>query len=126
MKILLVNRFFGGAQIPTGRMAEDVARVLVDDGHEVTALASCGVYEGAAQARDRGTERPKDEETKRQPEGGGLRPETGDRLHSNQLTLDDRTAECCVAAGDRSLGRPSVGWRIANSGWRRSEDRKQL
>jgi hypothetical protein len=70
MKILIVNRFFGGAQIPTGRMAEDVARVLVEGGHEVTALASTGTYagaekraqhgacsmehEGAAQARDTG------------------------------------------------------------------------
>lgn len=50
MRILIVNRFFGGAQIPTGRMAEDVARVLVESGHEVTALASSGAYEGAAQA----------------------------------------------------------------------------
>ncbi|MFM6129659.1 MAG: hypothetical protein ACKPBV_13135 [Sphaerospermopsis kisseleviana] len=47
MKILIVNRFFGGAQIPTGRMAEDVARVLVESGHEVTALASTGTYAGA-------------------------------------------------------------------------------
>ena len=46
MKILIVNRFFGGAQIPTGRMAEDVARVLVEEGHEVTALASTGEYVG--------------------------------------------------------------------------------
>jgi colanic acid biosynthesis glycosyl transferase WcaI len=52
MKILIVNRFFGGAQIPTGRMAEDVARVLAESGHDVTALASSGAYEGAAQARD--------------------------------------------------------------------------
>ena len=53
MKILIVNRFFGGAQIPTGRMAEDVARVLAEEGHEVTALASSGEYVGAvAQALD--------------------------------------------------------------------------
>ena len=50
MKILIVNRFFGGAQIPTGRMAEDVARVLVEGGHEVTALASSGEYDGAARS----------------------------------------------------------------------------
>ena len=48
MRVLIVNRFFGGAQIPTGRMAEDVARVLVAAGHEVTALASSGEYVGAA------------------------------------------------------------------------------
>ena len=47
MKILIVNRFFGGAQIPTGRMAEDVARLLVEAGHEVVALASTGTYAGA-------------------------------------------------------------------------------
>ena len=52
MKILIVNRFFGGAQIPTGRMAEDVARVLVAAGHEVTALASSGEYVGAARRAD--------------------------------------------------------------------------
>ncbi len=63
MKILIVNRFFGGAQIPTGRMAEDVARVLVAGGHEVTALASSGAYEGAAQAVDQETKRPKDQKT---------------------------------------------------------------
>jgi glycosyltransferase involved in cell wall biosynthesis len=54
VKILIVNRFFGGAQIPTGRMAEDVGRLLAESGHEVTALASSGAYEGAAQARDTG------------------------------------------------------------------------
>ncbi|MFM8887854.1 MAG: hypothetical protein ACKOKC_15750 [Chthoniobacterales bacterium] len=52
MKILIVNRFFGGAQIPTGRMAEDVARVLVEAGHEVVALASSGEYVGAARRAD--------------------------------------------------------------------------
>jgi hypothetical protein len=52
MKILIVNRFFGGAQIPTGRMAEDVARLLVEEGHEVTALASTGEYVGAARRAD--------------------------------------------------------------------------
>ena len=91
MKILIVNRFFGGAQIPTGRMAEDVAHVLVEAGHEVTALASTGTYSGAekqaqhgawsiehggnAPARDQQSERltdqetkrPKEEKTKRQP-----------------------------------------------------------
>jgi hypothetical protein len=55
MKILIVNRFFGGAQIPTGRMAEDVARVLVECGHEVTALASTGTYSGAEKQPQHGT-----------------------------------------------------------------------
>jgi len=54
VKILLVNRFFGGAQIPTGRMAEDVARVLVEGGHEVTALASTGTYAGAEKRAEHG------------------------------------------------------------------------
>ena len=52
MKILIVNRFFGGAQIPTGRMAEDVARVLVERGHEMTVLASSGEYVGASRRAD--------------------------------------------------------------------------
>jgi hypothetical protein len=52
---MIVNRFFGGAQIPTGRMAEDVARVLVECGHEVTALASTGTYSGAEKQPQHGT-----------------------------------------------------------------------
>ena len=36
MRILLVNRFFGGKQVPTGRMAEDVAEELIRLGHSVT------------------------------------------------------------------------------------------
>jgi hypothetical protein len=52
VKILIVNRFFGGAQIPTGRMAEDVALKLVEAGHQVTALASSGEYVGAARRAD--------------------------------------------------------------------------
>ena len=90
MKVLIVNRFFGGAQIPTGRMAEDLGRLLVDGGHEVVALASSGEYAGAvAQARDQESKRPKDEKTSEQrtecgdrraemgsPQGGALRVET--------------------------------------------------
>ncbi|MFM8809566.1 MAG: hypothetical protein ACKOJB_11830, partial [Chthoniobacterales bacterium] len=49
---MIVNRFFGGAQIPSGRLAEDVARVLVEAGHEVVALASSGEYVGAARRAD--------------------------------------------------------------------------
>ena len=67
MKVLIVNRFFGGAQIPTGRMAEDVARRLVEEGHEVVALASSGEYAGAvAQALDQEDKRPKDEKAAEQ------------------------------------------------------------
>jgi hypothetical protein len=40
-----------------------VGRLLAESGHEVTALASSGAYEGAAEARDQETKRPKDEET---------------------------------------------------------------
>ena len=47
MKILIANRFFGGEQIPTGRMARDAAQELVRMGHEVTALTSGGQYDGA-------------------------------------------------------------------------------
>ena len=46
MKSLVVNRFFGGGQIPTGRMARDAALELVRQGHEVTALTSGGQYNG--------------------------------------------------------------------------------
>jgi colanic acid biosynthesis glycosyl transferase WcaI len=51
VRILLVNRFLGGAQIPTGRMLLDVARRLEAAGHNVTVLASAGRYGGAAEAR---------------------------------------------------------------------------
>ena len=54
MKILIVNRFFGGAQIPTGRMAEDVGRLLAHAGHEVCALASSGTYAGAEKQAQHG------------------------------------------------------------------------
>lgn len=58
MRVLIVNRFFGGGQIPTGRMAEDVARVLLEAGHDVVALASSGEYAGAvSQAREQAARR---------------------------------------------------------------------
>jgi len=47
MRILLVNRFCGGAQVPTGRMLGDVADELAAAGHEVTVLTSTGRYSGA-------------------------------------------------------------------------------
>lgn len=48
MRILLVNRFYGGAHVPTGRMLHDVARQLEAMGHEVTVLTSSGHYDGTA------------------------------------------------------------------------------
>lgn len=44
VKVLLVNRFFGGSQVPTGRMLLDVARELKRSGHEVEVLTSSGRY----------------------------------------------------------------------------------
>ena len=90
MKILIVNRFFGGAQIPTGRMAEDVARVLVAAGHEVTALASTGTYAGAEKrARDQELKRLKDEKTSEQrPEFGDRRSEMGS-AQSGELRVEE-------------------------------------
>lgn len=43
-RILLVNRFFGGEQTPTGRMLHDVARELAARGHAVEVLTSAGAY----------------------------------------------------------------------------------
>ena len=40
VRVLLVNRFFGGSQTPTGRMLHDVAERLVAGGHDVVVLAS--------------------------------------------------------------------------------------
>ena len=48
VRVLLVNRFNGGAHVPTGRMLRDVARQLEAMGHQVTVLASSGHYDGAA------------------------------------------------------------------------------
>lgn len=44
MRFLLVNRFFGGSQTPTGRMLLDVAEKLVVAGHEVVVLTTSGGY----------------------------------------------------------------------------------
>jgi colanic acid biosynthesis glycosyl transferase WcaI len=53
MRVLLVNRFGDGSQIPTGRMLADVACLLAAQGHHVAVLSSTGNYEGA---RERGPE----------------------------------------------------------------------
>jgi len=50
-----------------------------------------------------------------QPEGGGLRPETGDRLHSNQLTQDHGTMGLKAAEG---RGRPDYKTRGQETGVR--------
>jgi hypothetical protein len=44
VRVLLVNRFFGGSQTPTGRMLHDVAERLSAHGHDVVVLASKGGY----------------------------------------------------------------------------------
>jgi colanic acid biosynthesis glycosyl transferase WcaI len=44
MRFLLVNRFFGVEQSPTGRMLWDVGMVLAKQGHQVTVLSSRGAY----------------------------------------------------------------------------------
>ena len=46
MRILLINRFFGGEQTPTGRMLLDVAEELCRLGHEVEVLVSKSSYTG--------------------------------------------------------------------------------
>jgi colanic acid biosynthesis glycosyl transferase WcaI len=48
VRILLVNRFFGGDQVPTGRMLADVATELAKRGHEIDVLVSDGTYAGAS------------------------------------------------------------------------------
>lgn len=64
VRILLVNRFLGGTQIPTGRMLRDVAERLAASGHEVVVLASAGRYEGAAaQVPDQRSKSRRDQET---------------------------------------------------------------
>jgi colanic acid biosynthesis glycosyl transferase WcaI len=42
--IILVNRFFGGAQTPTGRMAADIVEKLLSCGHQVTVITSRNSY----------------------------------------------------------------------------------
>jgi hypothetical protein len=97
MKILIVNRFFGGAQIPTGRMAEDVARVLVESGHEVCALASSGAYAGAAQARDQETKRLRDQETGDRGQEAGVGGEDGVCQEAVSPSLGS-VGQCCGEA----------------------------
>jgi colanic acid biosynthesis glycosyl transferase WcaI len=46
VRILLINRFFGGHQTPTGRMLRDVAQELHRQGHELAVLASKSSYAG--------------------------------------------------------------------------------
>ena len=48
----------------------------------------------------------KDQETKRQPEVGGLRPETGDRLQGNQLIKDEEKAVRFAADGSTARMMP--------------------
>jgi len=99
MKILIVNRFFGGAQIPTGRMAEDVGRLLAESGHEVTALASSGAYEGAAEAQDQETKRPKDQELgDRGQEPEDVSPEIAQRQTGAGGEAGVAVGQCCVEA----------------------------
>jgi colanic acid biosynthesis glycosyl transferase WcaI len=47
MKILLVNRYYGGEQTPTGRMLHDLSLFLAKQGHDVTVLSTKVVYLGS-------------------------------------------------------------------------------
>jgi len=44
MRILILNRFFGGQHTPTGRMAEDLAHEILRLGHDVVVVASTEKY----------------------------------------------------------------------------------
>ena len=44
MRFLFVNRFYGGQDVPTGRMLADVVTRLAQNGHEVTVLATRADY----------------------------------------------------------------------------------
>jgi colanic acid biosynthesis glycosyl transferase WcaI len=48
LRFLLINRFFGDQQTPTGRMLWDVAMALQQQGHEVEVLASKSKYAGSS------------------------------------------------------------------------------
>ena len=52
MRILVINRFFGGDQVPTGRMLEDVTCALAAEGHDVIAVVSRGGYVTGHDNRD--------------------------------------------------------------------------
>jgi glycosyltransferase involved in cell wall biosynthesis len=52
MKILLVNRYYGDEQTPTGRMLHDLAILLAKRGHEVTVLSSSNRYSGSTTSQD--------------------------------------------------------------------------
>src|ERR1035438_7373786 len=44
MRILLVNRYYGGQHVPTGRMLQDLAEELSRRGYEVDVLTSAATY----------------------------------------------------------------------------------
>ena len=44
MEYLFVNRHFGGEQVPTGRMLNDLVSELLEKGHEVTILTTNTSY----------------------------------------------------------------------------------
>jgi colanic acid biosynthesis glycosyl transferase WcaI len=52
MRILFINQFFWPDAAPTGMYLEDLARELVQQGHEVDVLCGEGKYEGAASASE--------------------------------------------------------------------------
>jgi hypothetical protein len=55
MRILLVNRHFGGEHIPTGRMLRDLSRELLQRGHDVRVLTARSTYVQTTKGTESGT-----------------------------------------------------------------------
>ena len=73
------------------QMRGEETKRLRDQETKSRSKAEQQMEQGAGSGERGEVKRLRDEKTKRQPEVGGLRPETGDRLHGNQLIKDQKT-----------------------------------
>lgn len=98
MRILIINRFFGGQQTPTGRMAWDVAKELRRQGHEVAVLVSQSKYAGAQGAVPGEAERFEITFVRELP--GGRLAQWGSFWFRSLLALTSRRWDCCIVLTD--------------------------
>ena len=59
MHFLFVNRHYGGEQVPTGRMLNDLVSALLEKGHEVTILTTKTSYKDTAGSEMKGNQKAK-------------------------------------------------------------------
>jgi hypothetical protein len=98
MRILIINRFFGGEQTPTGRMGRDVAAELHRQAHEVSVLVSRSDYTGAA-AEKSDDGRVFNVKAVKEPGRGRLLGWGGFWIHS-LFAMASRRWDCCLLLTD--------------------------